>query len=329
MTTLALLSVLLAGSCGWAGAWFVRRHAEHLGLVQHPNHRSSHRVPTPSGGGIGIVVGVTLAGMLAWTGGLASARWVATLGLALPLALIGFIDDLRPVSARLRLALHILVCAALLALHGLWGALGPIGFLVLLLAGVWWVNLFNFMDGIDGIAGSQAAFMATAAGGLALVAGATTMALLPLAALAAASLGFLRLNWPPARVFLGDVGSTWLGFVLFALAVVSSANGLLHPAVWVVLAAVFGCDATITLVRRMLAGQRWTDAHRSHAYQRLSRRLGGHRSVTLIVIAVNVGWLLPLAALVQAAPAWAWPIAILACLPIAVAVMAAGAGLPD
>lgn len=339
----AILVLLVAAGGGWLGAWLVRRHALNLGLVQLPNHRSSHQVPTPTGGGIGIVIGVTAAGLLAGFMGLIAWRWPLTLALALPLAAVGFIDDRRPVPARLRLALQLLSCGLLLVASGAWQALGPIGFLVLLVAGVWWINLFNFMDGIDGLAASQAIFMtlgavllglfaslgsASGPGGPVGVGGSSLSGLLPLASVAAGCGGFLCLNWPPARVFMGDVGSTWLGFMLFGFALESvvGGGGGLHPAVWLVLGATFGCDATVTLLRRMLRGERWTEAHRSHAYQRLARRFGAHRPVTLLVIAVNLGWLLPLALLVQIRPEWGWPVAALACLPILAGVLAAGAG---
>lgn len=338
----AILVVLVAAAGGWLGAWLVRRHALRLGLVQAPNHRSSHQVPTPAGGGIGIVIGVTVAGLLAGFTGLVGWRWPLMLALALPLAAVGFLDDLRPVPVRLRLAIQLLSCGLLLALSGAWQALGPFGFLVLLVAGVWWVNLFNFMDGIDGLAASQALFMSLAAGLLWWLFGDGAWGLVPRstseggvadlagilssASVAAACAGFLCLNWPPARVFMGDVGSTWLGFVLFGLAVEGVGEAGLHPASWLVLGALFGTDATVTLLRRLLHGERWAEAHRSHAYQRLARRFGAHRPVTLLAIAVNLGWLLPLALFAQSHSDWGWTIAALACLPIVAAVLAAGAG---
>jgi Fuc2NAc and GlcNAc transferase len=203
---------------------------------------------------------------------------------------------------------------------------------LLLFAGVWWINLFNFMDGIDGIAASQAVFMLVAAAvlgvwfhpGVADVSGWLWML-----AVAAATLGFLRFNWPPARIFMGDVGSTYLAFMIFALALLSVREGWLTYPVWLVLGAVFVSDASVTLLRRMLAGERWFEAHRSHAYQRLSRRWGSHRRVTLLSISFNLLLLAPLAWTCLAWPRWAWVCVVLTYTPLAAAMLALGAGKQD
>lgn len=345
---IALALILLAALAGWAGAWLVGRFAGPLGLLQSPNPRSSHVRPTPGGGGVGIVVGVSVAGVLAWFDGRVGAQWLAVLGLAGGLALVGLCDDRQPLPARWRLLAQALVCAALLWLTGpglaasglpasglpasgpLVPGLPVLGQALLLLGALWWLNLFNFMDGIDGIAGSQAAFMAAAAAALALFASAAPLSgpVLGLLCVAAASLGFLRLNWPPARVFMGDVGSLWLAFMLLALALSTTAQDLVRPAAWAVLAALFVSDASVTLARRLLTGQRWTEAHRSHAYQRLARRLGGHRPVTRLAIVINLVWLLPLAALAQMRPDWAWASVAAAYLPLLAGAAALGAGRP-
>jgi Fuc2NAc and GlcNAc transferase len=325
----------------------VLRRAETLRLVQMPNHRSSHDHPTPNGGGLGIVVAGSLAGLgLVLFFGWVVGRWV--LGLAAVLAAVGLRDDVVHLPARVRFGVQVVVCAGgLMALGDLpvlalstglelevagWALFG-----LLLLAGVWWINLFNFMDGIDGIAGAQAVFMLLAGAVMAMWAvpeAVHSPIWMWMLCTAAATVGFLLLNWPPAKIFMGDVGSTWLAFMVFALALLSVQAGWLSYAVWLVLAAVFVTDATITLLTRMLRGERWYEAHRSHAYQRLSRRWqgdrkAGHRSVTLLAAAVNGLWLMPWAWACVQWPTGAVAFVVAAYLPLVLAAWWLGAGRPD
>lgn len=349
MSQMAVMVALLGMTTliAWGVAAWVRRRAEALRLVQIPNHRSSHVQPTPNGGGLGIVVAGSLAGLGLvlflgwWLGGF-------VLGCAAVLAAVGLRDDMAHLPARVRFGVQVAVCVGLLVALGDMPALalsvglefqvtGWILFGLLLLAGVWWINLFNFMDGIDGIAGTQAVFMLLAGAVLAAWSQPEAMsspAWLLMLFVVAATVGFLLLNWPPAKIFMGDVGSTWLAFMVFALALLCVQAGWLSYAAWLVLAAVFVTDATVTLLTRMLRGERWYEAHRSHAYQRLSRRWQGdrkvgHRSVTLLVAAINGLWLAPWAwACVQ------WPVGsvafvVAAYLPLVLASLWLGAGRPD
>jgi len=342
LATVMVLSALVA----WGVAAWVRHRAEALRLVQAPNHRSSHDHPTPNGGGLGIVVAGSLAGVglgifSGWT-----ISWFV-LGLGALLAAVGLRDDIQHLPARVRFGVQVAVCVGLLFSLG---DLPSISFRVglefelggwvlsglLLLAGVWWINLFNFMDGIDGIAGAQAVFMLLGAAltswtNAEVVSSPVWMWML---CIAAAAVGFLLLNWPPAKIFMGDVGSTWLAFMVFTLALLSVQSGWLSYAAWLVLAAVFVTDATVTLITRMLRGERWYEAHRSHAYQRLSRRWQGdrkvgHRSVTLLVAAVNVLWLAPWAWACMQWPAGSVAFMVAAYLPLVLAALWLGAGRPD
>jgi len=165
--------------------------------------------------------------------------------------------------------------------------LGPAGTVLAALGLVWFVNMYNFMDGIDGIAGSEAVTAGLAGGALLLALGSPGLATLSLL-LAAASAGFLAWNWQPARIFMGDVGSGFLGFCFAALALASERAGALPLLGWVLLLGVFLFDATATLGRRVVRGEKWYDAHRSHAYQRAVQ--GGWRAaaVTGAVIAINL-----------------------------------------
>jgi Fuc2NAc and GlcNAc transferase len=187
------------------------------------------------------------------------------------------------------------------------------------------------MDGIDGIAGSQAIFMCCAAALLMVLRNPDAASGVPfwmLLAIAAATAGFLVLNWPPARIFMGDAGSTYLGFVIVFLGLVTLASGSLSLAQWSILTAAFVTDATVTLVHRLMRRERVFDAHRQHAYQHQARRWKSHRRVTLGFIAINLIWLFPLSWL-SALPGWTWPALALAYLPLILIAVLAGAGAPE
>jgi Fuc2NAc and GlcNAc transferase len=306
------------------------------GLLDVPNSRSSHVAPTARGGGAAIMLSAT-AGFV----GLSMLRVVpfdllsALLVGGGAVALVGFVDDRRPLPAQVRLAVH--VAAALWAVFWLGGLpplslgatvvhLGWTGDALAVLGIVWTLNLFNFMDGIDGIAASEAVFVCAAAASLML--GAALSADVPAAGLvfAAACGGFLPWNWPRARIFMGDVGSGYIGYIIAVLAMAACRNSPQTLWVWLILGGAFFVDATVTLGRRMLRGERLYEAHRSHAYQWLARRWGGHRPVTLVFIGVNVLWLLPAAWFAMRHPELAVWLLVGSFIPLIVAVMRAGAG---
>ena len=337
------LLVIFSAAVSFGVTYWIFRNAQRMRLVQEPNYRSSHVQLTPNGGGLGIVLTGTAVGIwLAW--GQLQNLWVV-IGLALPLAIVGLLDDIYHLSARLRLGAQVATCSGLLALLGnmpeIVFTLGRLsageGFQIggwvlsalLLLVGVWWINLFNFMDGIDGIAGAQAVFMLLAGSGLVASMHADVMVSpvgMLMLSLAASTAGFLLLNWPPARIFMGDVGSTWLAFMIFVLALLAVQAGWIGYTPWVVLSAAFVTDATVTLLTRIARGERWYEAHRCHVYQKLARRWGGHRPVTLLVGCLNVLWLAPLAGACVLWPQWALELAVLAYGPLVVGAVALGAG---
>lgn len=293
------------GEIGLAGAAFLasvvltglaRRYALARTLIDRPNERSSHAVPTPRGGGLAIVI-VVLAGVAAMglAGALPAKTAAALGGGGVLVAAVGFADDRRSVSARVRFGVHVLAAAwAVGWLGGMTdltvGAsrahVGWAGTLLALATIVWATNFYNFMDGIDGLAAGETASVGLVATLLLDRAGSPLAGLALLTAAAAA--GFLAWNWPPARVFMGDVGSGFLGFMFAALALASENAGELPALVWLILLGVFFADATITLVRRMARGDQWYAAHRTHAYQRMVQSGWPHRRVTLLVLLLNV-----------------------------------------
>lgn len=261
-----------------------------------------------------------------------SSELKVILALSLVVAGVGLIDDARHVAAGRRFATQVFAVAGGLAAAGIFQ--GPhlwIGVIVLLGA-IWWVNLFNFMDGIDGIAATQAIFMFLAAVALAAWKQhdvSATANWLWMIAIAAAVAAFLLFNWPPASIFMGDVGSTWLAYVLVFMAVISVRDGWLTAPVWLILGGGFVADSTTTLIRRVIARARWFEAHRSHAYQRLAVRWGAHKPVTLLAIAINVLWLAPLAYAAQATPEWGWAYVGIAYAPLIAGAYASGAGITE
>jgi Fuc2NAc and GlcNAc transferase len=304
--TSALLAVAVMVVAGLlTGA--VRRYAIARSLLDHPNERSSHRAPTPRGGGVAIVVAFRAALLWLWAAGdVATSPTIALIGAGLWVALVGFLDDHGHIAARWRLGAHFIGAAWVLAWIGGLPALtvfgvhvqpGWFGHVLAAVLLVWLLNLYNFMDGIDAIAAIEAVTVALGGATLWLLANGSAAALVPVL-LAAASLGFLVWNLPPARIFMGDVGSGFLGLMLGGCAVWSAhEDGRLFWS-WLILLGVFVVDATVTLLRRVVRGERFYEAHRSHAYQYAARRFGEHRVVSLAVGAINLVWLLPVAALV-------------------------------
>jgi len=273
-------------------------------VLDRPNQRSSHSAPTPRGGGLAIVAVLALG----WA---TVTELRAPAVLLLLLAAVGFVDDLRDLPVRLRLMVQALAVGAGLALLPevsllggvlpFWLERGLIG-----LGWLWFVNLFNFMDGIDGIAGQEAAAIGL---GIALLGGALAE---PGLWLAGAALGFLALNWPPARVFMGDAGSIPLGFGLGYLLLLLAAEGQWAAAI--ILPLYFCADATLTLLRRLARGDKVWQAHRQHFYQRAVQARGGrHRPVLIEVVALN----LVLVALAYWSTQAPWPALVLAGLATA------------
>ncbi|HEY6921901.1 MAG TPA: glycosyltransferase family 4 protein [Steroidobacteraceae bacterium] len=334
----SLIAVLTVGTLIVAAllTGLVRRLALSHGVLDVPNFRSSHKAPTPRGGGLAIVVANTLALTILWSLHAIHQNLAWALSGSLAVAGIGLLDDRQPVPAGFRLLVHLLAAAwAVYWLGGFpsvsWGqhvlTLGWGGHMLAVLGIAWALNLFNFMDGIDGIAASEAVFVVLAAGALTASLGTDRSGVIAAClAFAAACGGFLLWNWPPAKIFMGDVGSGYLGYCLAVLALGAARENAAALWSWLILSGVFLIDATVTLARRLARGERVYEAHRSHAYQWLSRRWGSHRRVTMAVILVNVAWLLPCAVLSASRPAQAPLIVGAALVPLAIVALAAGAG---
>ena len=274
MSLMHYLPALAAFAVSLACLWVLLSPPARRLLLDQPNARSLHEHPVPRSGGIAIAAGVA-AGAAAGTADLSHSAGI-TLGIALALAALSLADDIFTLPTLLRLAAHLAAAAAVVGF--LVGIAEPLQFALLALAVAWYANLYNFMDGSDGLAGGMAVFGFGAYAWAARQAGhaALTMAS---GSIAVASLAFLLVNFHPARLFMGDVGSVPLGFLAGALGVLGwrdAAWPLWFP---VLVFAPFVCDATLTLAKRLLRGERIWQAHKEHYYQRLVRMGFGHRGV--------------------------------------------------
>jgi len=258
--------------------WLLRR-VDRLPL-DHPNERSLHVQPMPRVGGLGLIAGVLVA--MLW---LRPAELGWLLAMALFLAALSWLDDVRGLSVRVRLPAHLLAAGVFLAFAG---EINVLVWMLGVLAMVWMTNLYNFMDGADGLAGGMAVAGFGAYGLAAWMGGGQDVALLSLAIVGAA-LAFLRFNFPPARLFLGDSGSIPLGFLAAGLGWLGARDGLWPLLFPVLVFSPFIVDASMTLLARLSRRERVWQAHRSHYYQRLVRMGLSHRRLALMEYAVMAG----------------------------------------
>jgi len=274
-----------------------RQLALRSGWLDHPNLRSSHAHSTPRGGGI--VFGSLILLFALWLlRDLIDLRNALLMGGAVMLA--GWWDDIRNLSARVRFLIYALSStAALFALRNTplpFSALQGVGYLIALLGLLWLINLYNFMDGINGIAAVETLFVVGAAlvlnGSFAPLNEISTL----LMGICGAVFGFLLWNFPTGKVFMGDAGSALLGFFIGVLLLSSPLWSGPKSTTWLILLGVFIVDSGYTLTVRWFTGQRWYEAHRLHAYQKLTTRFASHSKAVLLISSINILWLLP----------WAW-----------------------
>lgn len=288
---LAPAAFLLAWLLTTGATALLRRALLRRQVLDRPNERSSHTEPTPRGGGWAIVPVVLLGwGLIAWIAGDLDQAGPVLIAAA-SLGVLSWADDLQPVPAHWRLLAHLLAAwAAVAALPP--GALVFQGWLpplldraLTVLGLVWFINLFNFMDGIDGLSGAETLSLGGGLWLVELLAGHPGPEPAYGAILAGAALGFLTWNWHKARIFLGDVGSIPLGFLAGWLLVRAATQGFWLPAL--ILPLYYLADATWTLGRRLLRGERIWQAHRQHFYQRAARRERRHDRVVIAVLIGN------------------------------------------
>ncbi len=294
-----IISIMLTG--------LVRKYALSRSIIDIPNERSSHTVPTPRGGGLAIVTLLLMAIGYCYFSGKSSLEFMLALGGGtLIVAIVGWIDDHKHIPAAIRATVYAL--AAIWAItwinrefplyNDTYGfPFGLLGCLFIVIGIVWLTNLFNFMDGTDALAGMESICACSAACFLFYLEGQFGMMLIS-AVIIASCCGFIFWNWPPAKIFMGDVGSCSLGFCFGILAVLSELTNSIPMTIWFILLAVFICDATFTLLMRIVRREKWYKAHKTHAYQRLVLCGMSHKKLVSLVSVINILILWPLAWLI-------------------------------
>ena len=338
LSSFALVAVLSAG---------VIRYGPRFGLLDTPVARSAHVAPKPLGGGAALAAPYFLCVIWFVASAAISESALAYLG-CLFIVVLGFSDDRWQLSSKVRLPVQFIVSvAAVRAIgvdsvdFGFFSLSEPLTLsLLAVLSLVWLCNLTNFMDGIDGIAASQllvtslscVVLLAGLEGGLDAAAGESgehDVVLTLSVVLAASAAGFLLWNWSPASLFMGDAGSGFIGFALGLLALESLVTQRMAVWSWVLLLGVFIADTAVTLLVRIIRGERWYEGHSQHAYQILSRRLNSHPRVVGGVILINICWLLPLAWVAGILPHYGVLFATIGLAPLLLGCYRLGAGRAD
>ncbi len=267
--------------------FLVREYALRKKIIDVPNERSSHSVPTPRGGGLAIVLSFYIGLVIFYLNGKISNELFFALICSLPIVIVSLVDDIVTVSSKVRFIVQ--TASAALALY-LLGGVNKLDFvlfkiegewinLLILLGMVWLINLYNFIDGIDAYAATEAIFVSI---------GAYILFHNEIFLLLAASVsGFLPFNWPKAKIFMGDVGSAFLGFV-FAVFIVYYIHKEVSIIYWLILLALFWFDATLTLARRIKNKEPFTKPHRKHAYQRAVQAGFTHKQTVIVAMIINL-----------------------------------------
>ena len=303
-----------------AGIALYRPLAIKRGIVAIPNERTLHQGVIPRGGGVVVAIVFLVSVVVLYAAGELPCRlFVALIVGGTAISVLGFVDDITHLGMRSRVLVHgalgvfAVVCAG--ELHLFDAPLALLVYPLAVIAVMWMITLFNFMDGIDGLAAAGSTVSCVTAITILEWQGSSSLTI-PLAILGVASLGFLCFNWPPARLFMGDSGSGFYGYVFAVFVLVSLASNQLSLWTWIIILAYFIGDTTTTLAIRIATVNRPSSPHRSHAYQNLARIWSNHRRVTMLVITFQLVWLLPLAILSVGRPGAAPLLALLAIAPV-------------
>ena len=285
---------LFTGVLSYVGCARSLALAKKSGMIALPGERQSHLAATPTGGGLGLIFSIVVTTLcLELILFLPDFWWQNMLPGVVLLTMVGWRDDKYPVPSLLRLFIQLAVSMWLIGFGWVEFSLKDIVYLAgVILSMTWLMNVYNFMDGSNGMAGFQGVFAGVMMAVLFQLGGEFTMALIALS-VAAACAGFLPLNFPNARVFMGDVSSVPLGFIFASLTVYGVQTGSLSLTVSILIMSVFLVDATLTLLSRVFRGERWYTAHARHVYQRLIARGWSHFRVLVVYQAINVFLVLP------------------------------------
>lgn len=294
---MTMLFLILMGFLSYIFVGLFRSYAIKKNLLDHPNQRSSHSSPIPRGCGIMFPI--------LWSLGLLFLYFIGFLNIwylrvFLPpvflISIVGFLDDKHQLAARWRFLAQLVATVYILIIAGGFSTFnlgiitihwGWLGYVIIALALLWATNLYNFMDGIDGISAVEGLFVFGVGGYFIWRAGGSELAII-VWSVAVIIFGFLLWNKPPAKIFMGDAGSTFLGFLVALFAIVGEKKYHVSALLWVILCGVFWFDATLTLIRRLINGDKWYQAHKLHAFQRLLLQQWSHGKILLGVVAINI-----------------------------------------
>ena len=283
--------------CAYGLTFSIRRYA-YMHWMDNPNHRSAHTIPTPRGGGLSFALTFVLTIAIFWHYELVTTRLAIGIGMfSAIITVVGLMDDVYSLSPITRLCAECLVTIG--TIYYLYAPMPVWGMAIAVFYVLWMLNLYNFMDGIDGLAATEAICVSFGGAILYYLDADHIENTYVLIALGFATLGFLIWNFPKARIFMGDSGSYFLGFVL---AVLSLEAGHIHPKFlygFMILLGAFIVDATFTLLLRLVAKENVFQAHQSHAYQKAAQKYKAHWPVTMGILCINVLWLLPIAMATQ------------------------------
>lgn len=317
----AQIALLVSASIlSLVGTHFYDRYATKRGIMARIGFRSLHKTAIPRGGGVVFATIFSATSIAAWMCGILTAPVTLLVGIgSAAAAFFGFLDDVVELRALTKIVAHTSLGAWGLAVMSRTphfvvvaelGTLTSIAIsLALVFVFVWFINLYNFIDGIDGMAASGSVFISGAAMLILLVTGGDAALIFILALLCACSLSFLVFNLPPARIFMGDSGSIFLGYTIVSLLIFSVFSQQMSVWTWLAILSYYIGDTTVTGVYRLIRVRKWYGAHRSHAYQNLARIYDSHALVTYGVNVYNFLWVLPMAFWTVLAPEYA-PIAV-------------------
>jgi len=292
---LIILTFFISILLSWLITSRVRRYALKKDLLDIPNARSSHSVPTPRGGGLSIIIVLLISAVASLFLPDAPVQLLVSLVLAtLAYAVLGWQDDKHDLPAPIRFLFQLLIAAVFTAWL-VWDRMpdftlyigGTVVTLLSVLWIVWMANLYNFMDGIDGISAVETIMLGTVTSFWFAMSGVISIAIICIA-VAGAALGFLHWNWSPAKIFMGDVGSLALGAFFAIIALIGSSSLNIPFSAFLILYAVYLADSGVTLLHRMIKRERWWQAHRSHFYQRAVQSGYSHTQVSLAVMVINL-----------------------------------------
>jgi glycosyltransferase WbpL len=275
----------------------VKKYAVKNAVIDIPNERSSHTQPTPRGGGIAVSIPIMISIVGLYLFHLISFPiFIGMLISSLIITIVGWLDDHKHIIFYWRVIFYSIASIWMISWVGSLDAISIgliriplpyiLGYIVTFFGLLWLTNLYNFMDGTDGLAALQGICAGLFGGVLMLVEGETGLAIVCFI-IVSSCLGFLYWNWPPAKIFMGDIGSCLLGFIFGSLALISDVTGTVSVSIWCILLSVFICDATFTLLKRIICREKWYDAHCSHAYQRLVQMGITHKQLAVAFFILN------------------------------------------